>query len=126
MGWFATLWLAIVMFFFPSATAEGEGCEHYVHLFQAYDLPVEHGMYICWRESRGFPDAVNNADPNGGSFGLMQINAIHIRDVDARPHLWPNVAGCFVEDTDDLLIGWKNICFASQLYAHAGWEPWGG
>ena len=123
---FTAIWVAIVMFFFPSATAEGEGCEHYVHLFQAYDLPVEHGMYICWRESRGIQDAVNSEDPNGGSFGLMQINAIHIRDVDARPHLWPNVAGCFVEDTDDLLVGWKNICFASQLYAHAGWEPWGG
>lgn len=126
MSYFVAFWLAIVAFLFPSAQVEGKGCTHYQHLFEAFDLPVEHGMYICWRESRGLPNAVNSDDPNGGSFGLMQINAIHIRDVEARPYLWSNVDQCFVDDTDDLLVGWKNICFASQLYAYAGWEPWGG
>ena len=30
---------------------------------------------IMWRESRCRPEAHNGTDPNGGSFGLMQINA---------------------------------------------------
>lgn len=126
MSLFAALWVAIMSFFFPSATAEGEGCEHYSHLFELYDLPVDHGMYICWRESRGIANVINHDDPNGGSFGLMQINAIHLRDIEVRPHLWDGVERCYVDEVDDLLIGWKNICVAAHLYGHAGWEPWGG
>lgn len=121
---FVAIWITIVSFFFPSASAEGEGCEHYTHLFEVYDMPVERSLHICWRESRGIPTAVNLSDPNGGSYGLMQINAIHLRDIQVRPHLWGTVAGCFVDDVDDLLVGWKNICVASHLYQHAGWRPW--
>lgn len=123
---FVALWIAIVSFFFPTASAVGEGCKHYAHLFRAHDMPVEKSLRICYRESRGIVDVINHGDPYLGSYGLMQINSIHLDDVQVRPHLWPNVAGCFVNDVDDLLIGWKNICFAAQLYAHAGWEPWGG
>ena len=53
------LWIAIMSFFFPTAEAVGEGCEHYAHLFEAHDMPVDKSLHICWRESRGFVDAVN-------------------------------------------------------------------
>lgn len=34
--------------------------------------------YIIWRESRCQPDAYNPTDPNGGSYGLVQINGFWI------------------------------------------------
>ena len=52
------------------------------------------------------------------------LNAIHIKDVEKRPWLWEGVGECLVEDTDDLLVGWKNLCFGSYLYRKSGWAPW--
>lgn len=89
-----------------------------------HGLPVDEFSYIAWRESRCDMTAINPDDPNGGSYGLLQINAIHIADMDARPHLWEGSERCQVETVDDLLIAWRNICVASYLYGYAGIYPW--
>jgi len=126
VSFFVTIFMVFMSIFFPPAPAGGEGCDQYTMLFTYYEMPLERSVAICYRESRGFSHVINSDDPNGGSFGLMQINAIHLRDIEVRPHLWDGVERCNVDTVDDLLIGWKNICVASHLYAHAGWEPWGG
>lgn len=41
---------------------------------------------IMWRESRCRPEAHNGTDPNGGSFGLMQINAYW-----CKPSRWTDI-----------------------------------
>ena len=101
-----------------------ESCPALELSMEIHGLPSEQFSYIMWRESRCEPDAINPNDPNGGSFGLLQINAIHIKDIQVRPHLWEGVDKCQVETVDDLLIAWRNICVAAHLYRHAGIDPW--
>lgn len=105
--------------------SETESCDNWSATMSLHGLDPDIFSRIMWRESRCEAWQVNEADPNGGSFGLLQINAIHLRDVEVRPQLWTGIGNCQVETTGDLLVGWKNICFASVLYAHAGGEPWG-
>ena len=70
--------------------------------------------YICWRESRGIPDA-----DSGPDHGLMQINQIHTK--------WINDLGWTHEQMKDPLI---NLRFAWLLYSgreangQCGWTPW--
>jgi len=117
--------VVLAFFAFPFGVNSGEqSCNQYNLSFYVHDLPQETFSYIAWRESRCDESQSNFDDPNGGSFGLLQINAIHIRDVEARPQLWTGVETCQVGTTDDLLVAWKNICFAGFLYAHAGGDPW--
>jgi len=70
--------------------------------------------YICWRESRGIPDA-----DSGPDHGLMQINQIHTK--------WITDLGWTHEQMKDPLI---NLRFAWLLYSgreangQCGWTPW--
>ena len=70
--------------------------------------------FICWRESRGIPDA-----DSGPDHGLMQINQIHTK--------WINDLGWTHEQMKDPLI---NLRFAWLLYSgreangQCGWTPW--
>jgi len=89
-----------------------------------HGLPPEQFSYIMWRESRCKADAINPNDPHEGSFGLLQINSIHLKDKQLRPKLWAGSDSCQVETTGDLLIAWKNMCLAGILYGHAGLDPW--
>jgi len=118
--WF---WYAVLP---AGATSTVEGaCPDYEPSMAIHGLPAETFTYIAWRESRCDEQQINYDDPNGGSFGLLQINAIHLKDIEVRPRLWAGVERCDVETTDDLLVAWKNLCVAGFLYAHAGGEPWG-
>jgi hypothetical protein len=69
---------------------------------------------ICWRESRGIPDA-----DSGPDHGLMQINKIHTK--------WINDLGWTFEDMKDPTA---NLRFAWLLYSgreangQCGWTPW--
>lgn len=101
-----------------------ESCPAYESTMIVHGLDPNKFSYIAWRESRCDMTAVNPDDPNGGSYGLMQINAIHILDMGTRPERWSGVERCQVETVDDLLIAWRNICVASHLYASAGDDPW--
>lgn len=101
-----------------------ESCPALEATIAVHGLPVDEFSYIAWRESRCDMTAINPDDPNGGSYGLMQINAIQIADMKVRPELWAGVDRCQVETVDDLLIAWRNICVAAHLFNHAGYTPW--
>lgn len=100
-------------------------CPQYEPVFALFEMPVDDFSYIAWRESRCQPDAHNADDPNKGSFGLLQINSIHWRDMDTRPHLWGDVkTECQTNHYTDGLNAIKNICVASYLYQKSGLNPW--
>jgi hypothetical protein len=75
-----------------------------------------HLSCIIYRESRGYPMAHNGSDPRGGSFGLTQINGVHVG--------WLSRAG-IIRYAYDLYTGWRNLRAARALYGRAGWSPWG-
>jgi hypothetical protein len=106
------------------ASDEHHECPTYEMTMMIHGLDPEVFSPIMYRESRCQSWQINEADPNGGSFGLLQINAIHLRDVEMHPDKWDGVERCKVESTGDLLIGWRNICFASYLYVRSGGTPW--
>ena len=109
----------------PHQTTDEQRCPEYEPVFALYDMPVDEFSYIAWRESRCQPDAYNGDDPNKGSFGLLQINSIHWRDMDTRPHLWGDVkTECQTNHYTDGLNAIKNICIASYLYQKSGLHPW--
>jgi hypothetical protein len=105
--------------------AEEQRCPQYEPVFALYDLPVDKFSYIAWRESRCQPSAHNGDDPGTGSYGLLQLNDIHWKDMDVRPHLWGNVKDdCQTDHYTDGLNAIKNICVASYLYQKSGLAPW--
>lgn len=106
------------------ASDEHHECPTYEMTMMMHGLDPEVFSPIMYRESRCQSWQINEADPNGGSFGLLQINAIHLRDAELHPDKWFGVERCKVESTGDLLIGWRNICFASYLYVRSGGDPW--
>lgn len=86
---------------------------------------------IMWRESRCQPDAINPRDPNGGSRGLVQINAFWCR----KNRYEPNAAGFLgalqvLEHCDELLDPAVNLEAARWIFAYqvfggrCGWQPW--
>lgn len=84
---------------------------------------------IMWRESRCQPDAHYDGDPNGGSYGLMQINGFWCRPRYAGDPGWLQSAG--VLDTCDELYDPETVLHASlhvyiySLYQNKnGWHPW--
>lgn len=100
-------------------------CDNWNATMTIHGLDSETFSPIMWRESRCEAWQVNEDDPNGGSYGLLQINAIHLEDVQLHPDKWVGVERCQVTTTGDLLIGWRNICFATHLVERAGTDPWG-
>jgi hypothetical protein len=121
------VWLALWFALIPTTPTgpTNDNCPDYEPALAIHGLPYNQFSYVAWRESRCDPTQINWDDPNGGSYGLLQINAIHLRDMEVRPELWRGVERCETETTDDLLVAWKNICVAGFLYRHAGGEPWG-
>jgi hypothetical protein len=105
-----------------------------------YPIAVETGFpettwermsQIMWRESRCQPDAHYANDPNGGSFGLMQINGFWCKPRWAGDVGWLQAAG--VLDTClDLYHPEINIeasfhIFIYNIYQHGpdrGWYAW--
>jgi len=108
-----------------TASDEHRECPTYEMTMMIHGLDPETFSPIMYRESRCQSWQINEADPNGGSFGLLQINAIHLADVQLHPDKWAGVEQCQVETTGDLLIGWRNICFAAHLVDREGTSPWG-
>lgn len=105
--------------------AQQQRCVEWEPVFALYDMPVDKFSYIAWRESRCQPDAHNGDDPGTGSYGLLQLNDIHWKDMDVRPHLWGNVKDdCQTSHHTDAYNPVKNICVASYLYAKSGLAPW--
>ena len=81
--------------------------------------------YIMHRESRCRQMAFNPTDPNGGSYGLFQINGYWCNPSRYSKIGWLQERGVLDKCTDlyNPLINAKAFML---MYDYAGWQPWGG
>ena len=76
---------------------------------------------VMFRESRCIPNAVNSKDPNGGSYGLMQLNLFW------TPWL---IERGIITSPENLLQADVNLRAALAIYNYGvdrygyGWGPW--
>lgn len=86
--------------------------------------------YVIWRESRCMPDVHYPKDPNGGSYGLTQINGYWCEPSRYYPMGYLQskrlLASC-----ENLYISTVNLLSALAIYDYSvvnngnGWQPWG-
>jgi len=84
--------------------------------------------YVLWRESRCEHDARNGTDPNGGSYGLAQINGFWCRPSKYHPAGWLQAQGV-LNECSDLYDPVINLTAARAVWDYAeakgcGWSPW--
>ena len=103
-------------------------CEQVFDMAKAIGWPVDQlGMVvaIAQRESRCQPDAFNASDPNGGSYGIMQINGFWCQP----SRYWPNgylQAHGLLTSCTDLYDRATNLRSALAIYRYSnGWRAWG-
>jgi hypothetical protein len=91
------------------------------------DLPMLD--YVIHRESRCFIDAYSNRDPNGGSYGLAQVNGYWCRPSRWYPQGYLQAFGV-LEQCSDLLHPRTNLLSARLIWLYSdrehnnGWLPW--
>ena len=113
---------------------EDARCPQWWHLAESVGWPVESLPYldrVLHGESRCQPDVHYGKDPNGGSYGLTQINGFWCRKNLYNPHPagWlgarlDGFAGC-----TDLFDPATNLRAALLVWQYAdargcGWSPW--
>jgi hypothetical protein len=81
--------------------------------------------YIMWRESRCRQVAHNPTDPNGGSYGLFQINGYWCQPSQFSKKGWLQDQGV-LKHCSELYIPSINAKAFMAIYDYAGWQPWGG
>ena len=85
--------------------------------------------YVIWRESRCLPDVHYDKDPNGGSYGLMQINGYWCEPSRYHPKGYLQAQG-LLSSCDDLYIPAINLLAGLNIYLYSsehnlnGWQPW--
>ena len=95
-----------------------------IHAYNAGFRGEDHATAIALAhaESGRVNDAVNWTDPNGGSFGLMQINGVHDPDASGTyPNMVPTQAWI-----DRMYVPSENYKAAFQVYKNGGdsFKPW--
>ena len=102
-------------------------CEQVFDTAKAIGWPVDQlGMVvaIAYRESRCQPDAYNAKDPNGGSYGTMQLNGFWCQP----SRYWPNgylQAHGLLSSCTDLYDRETNLRSALAIYRYSnGWRAW--
>ena len=102
-------------------------CEQVFDTAKAIGWPNDQlGMLvaIAQRESRCQPDAFNPKDPNGGSYGIMQINGFWCQP----SRYWPNgylQAYGLLTSCADLYDRDINLRAALAIYQYSnGWRAW--
>ena len=102
-------------------------CEQVFDTAKAIGWPTDQlGMVvaIAQRESRCQPDAFNPKDPNGGSYGIMQINGFWCQP----SRYWPNgylQAYGLLTSCADLYDRETNLRAALAIYRYSnGWRAW--
>ena len=102
-------------------------CEQVFDTAKAIGWPADQlGMLvaIAQRESRCQPDAFNASDPNGGSYGIMQINGFWCQP----SRYWPNgylQAHGLLTSCTDLYDRATNLRAALAIYRYSnGWRAW--
>jgi soluble lytic murein transglycosylase-like protein len=111
---------ALILFTPTGVDAQAATCRDYVDLARTVGFPKSERANIrriMYRESRCRPDAINHADPHGGSWGLMQTNLSNL--------------GFFrregiAQNKYDLLNPRVNMRAAFALWELYGWRPWRG
>jgi hypothetical protein len=95
--------------------------------WQEQDLPMlDHVMH---RESRCYTAVHYSQDPNGGSYGLMQINAFWCKPSDMYPSGYLQAFGV-LENCEQLFQPRINLLSARLIWLYAdkkhgnGWLPW--
>ena len=78
---------------------------------------------VLLRESNCTPSAHNVDDPNGGSYGLAQINGYWCLPNTYWPIGWLQAQG-IVDDCSDLYIPENNLKAALAIWRNSGWGPW--
>ena len=95
--------------------------------WQEEDLPMLD--YIIHRESRCFTASYSNTDPNGGSYGLTQVNGYWCGSSQWYPQGYLQVFGV-LEQCADLLHPRTNLLSARLIWLYSdreygdGWLPW--
>jgi hypothetical protein len=103
-------------------------CEQVFDTAKAIGWPTDQlGMVvaIAMRESRCQPDAFNASDPNGGSYGVMQINGFWCQPSRYWPNGYLQAYGLLTSCTD-LYDRETNLRAALNIYRYSnGWRAWG-
>ena len=110
------------------ASAPKTLCEQVFDTAKAIGWAADHlGMLvaIAQRESRCQPDAYNATDPNGGSYGIMQINGFWCQPSRYWPNGYLQAYGLLTKCTD-LYDRETNLRAALAIYRYSnGWRAWG-
>ena len=110
------------------ASAPKTLCEQVFDTAKAIGWPADQlGMLvaIAQRESRCQPDAFNASDPNGGSYGIMQINGFWCQPSRYWPNGYLQAHGLLTKCTD-LYYRETNLRSALAIYRYSnGWRAWG-
>ena len=91
------------------------------------DLPMLD--YVIHRESRCFTASYSNQDPNGGSYGLAQVNGYWCEPSRWHPQGYLQAFGV-LEQCSDLLHPRTNLMSARLIWLYSdnkhgdGWLPW--
>lgn len=78
---------------------------------------------VMLRESNCTTSAHNVTDPNGGSYGLTQINGFWCLPNTNWPIGWLQAQGT-IDDCSDLFIPENNLKSALAVWRNSGWGPW--
>lgn len=78
---------------------------------------------VLLRESNCTPSAHNTQDPNGGSYGLTQINGFWCVPNTYWPIGWLQ-AQHIIDQCSDLFIPENNLRAALAIWENSGWAPW--
>ena len=78
---------------------------------------------VMYRESRCQTTAHNESDPNGGSYGLTQINGFWCLPNSNWPIGWLQEKG-LVEECSDLYNATIALRSTLAIYNNSGWSPW--
>ncbi len=78
---------------------------------------------VMYRESRCQTTAHNASDPNGGSYGLTQINGFWCLPNSNWPIGWLQEKG-ILEECSDLFNATIALRSTLAIYNNSGWSPW--
>ena len=101
-------------------------CTQVASLALAEGLPpseLETALRVAVRESRCTSDAYNALDPNGGSYGIYQINGFWCLPNTNWPTGWLQAKG-IVTDCADLYNPTINTRAMVAIWANSNWSPW--
>lgn len=101
-------------------------CTQVASLALAEGLPpseLETALRVAVRESRCTSDAHNASDPNGGSYGIYQINGFWCLPNSNWPTGWLQAKG-ILKTCDDLYDPTTNTQAMVAIWHNSGWLPW--